>query len=160
MTVWLTQRAKVNSPANEEFWAERMEPAAHRLRHQSQARNGFWAFPHERTIAEPELSPSLLILGNATLSFELPDYNLKPLTGIDFSGFVITLLMNNPSRQFTYPMITTLWTTLVLKVYHFEWEDLKSAKLREVGSGPEPAHHAVAITGEHKERCCCCIARH
>ena len=109
-----------------------MDPVAHRLRTQLQAQTGFWAFPHEPTIAEPMPDPGLLILGNASQSFLLPGYNLKPLTAIDFSSFVITLLIHNPSLHFNYATITALWTTLVLKVYHFEWEDIKSAKLREV----------------------------
>ena len=36
------------------------------------------------------------ILGDASQSFLLPGYNLKSLTAIEFSGFVITLLMSNP----------------------------------------------------------------
>ena len=137
-----------------------MDPVAHRRRNEMQAQSGYWASPREPTMAEPMPDPGLLILGNAAQSFRLPGYNFKPLTAIEFPGFVITLLMSNPSLHFTYEMITALWTTLVQKVYHFEWEDIKSAKLREVGFGSGPAHHAAAITGEHNERCCCCIARH
>lgn len=154
MSVWLTQRAKVKSPANEQFWAERMDPVAHRLRYQIEAQSGCWAFPREPTPAEHRADPGLLILGDSSWSIVLPGYNRMPITAIEFSTFVITLLMSNPSYHFKYATITALWATLVLKVYHFEREDIKSAKLSDMGFGSN------AGTGEHNERYCRCVALH
>ena len=154
MIVWLTQRAKVKSPANEQFWAERTDPVAYHLRNQLEAQSGCWAFPREPTTAERRTDHGILILGDSSQSIVLPGYNLKPITAIEFSTFVITLLMSNPSLHFNYATITALWATLVLKVYHFEREDVKSAKLGEMGFGSD------AGTGEHNERGCRCVALH
>lgn len=137
-----------------------MDPVGNQLRNHLQAQSGCWAFPREPTTAESMADPGLLILGNNPHSFVLPGYNLKPLTAIDFSAFVITLLMRNPSLSFTYATITALWSTLVLKVYHFEENDVKSAKLREMDVRSETAHDADTSTGEHNERFCWCIALH
>ena len=137
-----------------------MDPVGSQLRDQLQAPFKFRAFPREPTAVEAKTDPGLLILGDASQSFLLPGYYLKPVTAIDFSSFVITLLMKNPSLHFTYAMITALWSTLVLQVYHFERDDVKSAKMSEMHFHSGPPHPTAASTGEQNERSCCCIARH
>ena len=149
---------KVNSPANEDFWAQRMDPAAYQLRKQHEAQSGFWVFPRQPTEAESKADPGLLILGDNSRSFVLPTYNLRPLTAIEYSVFVITLIMCNPSPSITYATIVELWSTLVQKVYHFEKDDLKSAKLREADLRSGTPDDANTSTGKQIRRCCWCIA--
>ena len=129
-----------------------MDPDAYQLRKQIEAQFGFWVFPREPTEAEAKVDPGLLILGDNTRSIALPGYNLMPLTAIEYSIFVLTLLMCNPSLSFNYATIIELWSTLVHKVYHFEKDDVKSAKLREMDFCSNTS------TGEQTERCSWCAA--
>ena len=119
-----------------------------------QAQFGFWAFPREPTEDESKSDPGLLILGDGSRSFVLPGYNLKPVTAIEYPTFVITLLMCNPSHSFTYATITGLWSTLVQGVYHFEKDDVKSAKLREMDFLNKTTDDADTSAGEQIEKCC------
>ncbi len=102
--------------------------------------------------------PGLLILGDRSRSFVLPGYYLKPVTAIQYSTFVHTLIVSNPSLSFNYATMTGLWSTLVQDVYHFEKDDVKSAKLKEVDLVSEMAHDANKARGEQTERCCWYIA--
>lgn len=49
------------------------------------------------------------VLGDNSRFFLLPSYNLKPVTAIEFSTFVLTLIMCNPSHSFDYATIIELW---------------------------------------------------
>ena len=42
-----------------------------------------------------------------------------------------TLIMCNRDFSIDYPTIVELWSTLIQKVYHFEKDDIRLAKLRE-----------------------------
>lgn len=124
-----------------------MDPSGTQLRNQIQGLSTSRVFPREPTTAEFVADPGLLILSDGSQWFILPGYNLKPVTAINFSHFVVTLLVLNPSLYLTHDKITELWSTLVLQVYHFEADDVKSAKLSEMEFHPDAAHAATS-TGE------------
>ena len=108
-----------------------MDPAANQLRKQHDAQSGFWPFPHQLTEANLKADPGLLTLGDNSKTFYLPAYNFKPLAAIDYAVFVFTLIMCNQDLSIDYPTIVEVWSTLVQKVYHFEKDDVRFAKLRE-----------------------------
>ena len=134
-----------------------MDPSAAQHRHQLQLLSTPRVFPREPTTAESVADPGLLILSDGSHTFLLPGYNLKPVTAISFSHFVVTLLMRNPWHYLTHDMITDLWSTLVLRVYHFESEDVKSAKLSEMEFHPNSVPTATS-TGEQNGPFCQCFA--
>ena len=80
------------------------------------------------------------------------------MTDIEFATFALTIVMCNPSLKFDCATIGELWSTLVLKVYYFENDDVKTAKLREADFPSGTANDANTSTGEYIERCCWCIA--
>ena len=125
-----------------------MDPTAYQLRKQLEAHFGLWVFPRQPTEAESKADPGLLILGDNSRSFLLPSYNLKPVTAIEFPTFVLTVITCNPSHSFDYATIVELWSTLVQKVYHFENDDVKTAKLMEADFSSGTADDADASTGE------------
>ena len=138
-----------------------MNPGATQLRYllqgQPQGQPQIRAFSREHTTVEYMADPGLLTLGEGSLSFLLPGYNLKPVTALEFSHFVTTLHMCNPSLHLNYATILALWSTLVLQVYHFQGDDVKSAKLSEVGFGSETAHDAGV---EDKQRLEILVLKH
>lgn len=75
-----------------------------------------------------------MVMKHQTGDIELlvPGIMLLPMSNISFSGLALNVLKANPTEEVLRHVMQHLWTEVINKVFHFEFDGLKIRKVDEV----------------------------
>lgn len=121
---------QVDCPLIEAIWRRHTDAVALLKVQAKHTLSGFWPIG-----AEGKDDRGALIVGNATQNFTIPEVLLLPIKSIHFVELSKKVIKSNVNRStcvVDYATMRELWRTLVEKLYYYEPEDVRQAKLTEV----------------------------